>query len=265
MSEQALSERKTHLHDPIDLSIIMPCFNEAENIEKVLREWKQILVEEQIAHEIIVVNDGSSDGTGRILDRVRREMKGIKVIHQLNSGASRATRRGYELCKGRYILHTEATLRFEPLDFLRLWERREECPAIVAYRTHRLDSLFHGLLTRCQRFLLKRVINLDLHDPSVPFRLIRRDIATAVLRQIPEQTQAFNLWLSVTLSQIIQRPLVEVAVPFRKRLSCRIRRKHKTLLGRSIVTTREILTMRYGNSSRPGMPKLPAWPQESRA
>jgi len=261
-SEMASTDRAKS----VELSIIMPCFNEAETIEKVLAEWKELLDEEKISHEIIVVNDGSSDGTGRLLDRIRRDTKGIKVIHQLNSGPSKATRRGYELCRGRFVLHTEASLRYEPLDFIRLWEKREESPCVFAFRTHRLDGILRRLLSRVQCFLLKRLFNLESQDPSVSFRLMRRDIALAALKQIPQKAEALNLWLTVITSHTIApHSASEVAVPYRRRVSCRIRRKNRSLFSEALLSIREILAMRYGDTTRPGIGKLPAWQAETAA
>ena len=73
-----------------ELSVVVPCFNESNLIEGVLRQWIEMLVGEQIDFEMVVVNDGSSDGTGRILDNLRGEFAQVRVIHQLNFGHGRA-------------------------------------------------------------------------------------------------------------------------------------------------------------------------------
>lgn len=241
---------------PVDLSVIMPCFNEAESIERVVREWKEVLDEEAIAHEIVIVNDGSTDGTGRLLDRIRRDTPGIKVIHQLNSGPARATRRGYELCRGRFVLHAEASGRYEPVDFLRLWERREESPFVMAHRTHRLDSWLRRLGSRILRWSLTKGFNLSLSDPNMPFRLVRRDLALAALKRVPTSARGLNLWMNVILCQLIAGPVPEVAVPFRKRISHRLRRKQETLLSQSLSTLRDLIAMKYGNGTQPGLGKI---------
>lgn len=249
---KALSERTL----PVDLSIIMPCFNEAESIEKVLREWQELLEEEAIAYEIIVVNDGSSDGTGRLLDRIRRENKTIKVIHQLNSGADRATRRGYEMARGKWVLHAEASGRFEPLDFLRLWEKRETSPFVIAHRTHRLDSFLRRTLSKILRWQLRRSFNLRLIDPNVSFRLVRRDIAVVAIKEIPANAHSLNLWMDVILCKMITTAIPEVAVPYRKRITHRVRRKRETLFRQSRNIFRDLMAMKYGNGTQPGLGKL---------
>jgi len=251
--EKASSERQP----PAEVSIIMPCFNEAESIERVLREWKELLDEEVIAHEIIVVNDGSTDGTGRVLDRIRRDTKGIKVIHQLNAGSESATRRGYELCRGKFVLHAEASGRYEPLDFLRLWEQRDSAPFVMAFRTHRLDSPLRRGLSRALRSLLRRSFNLQLTDPNIPFRLVRRDLAMVALKRIPTSARALNLWMNIILAQLVDGPIPEVAVPFRKRLSHRLRRNQETLFRKSMNVFRDFMSMKYGNGTQPGLGKIP--------
>lgn len=249
---KALSERNL----PVDLSIIMPCFNEAESIEKVLREWQELLEEEAIAYEIIVVNDGSSDGTGRLLDRIRRDHKRIKVIHQLNVGADRATRRGYELARGKWVLHAEASGRFEPLDFLRLWEKRDFSPFVVAYRTHRLDGLLRRTLSKVLRWQLRRSFNLTLIDPNVSFRLVRRDMAMVAMKEIPTSAHSLNLWMDVILCKLVNNAIPEVAVPYRKRITHRVRRKRETLYRQARNIFRDLMAMKYGNGTQPGLKKL---------
>src|SRR3989338_8550426 len=92
-----------------ELSIVMPCYNESAGIEPVLMEWLLFLRGLKLSSfEIVVINDGSTDGTGRILDKLRRESRELRVFHQLNVGHGRAVRRGYETARGRYVAQVDS-------------------------------------------------------------------------------------------------------------------------------------------------------------
>src|SRR5262249_49409827 len=109
-----------------ELSIVIPCYNEADAIENVVRDWCTFLGElvGEVNYEILIVNDGSTDGTGRILDRIRKEQRCLRVIHQLNLGHDVAVRRGYDLARGRYVAQIDGNGRHEPTEFTAMWEKR---------------------------------------------------------------------------------------------------------------------------------------------
>lgn len=202
---------------PVELSVVMPCFNESEVIETLLKEWIAFLDEEVRDYEIIVVNDGSSDGTGRILDKVRREHKTLRVIHQLNLGAARAIRRGYETARGKYVLQVTSDGRYETCDFLRLWQQRQENALVLGARTHRLDPLLRRTLSHLLRRTVKWAFKQEISDSNVPFRLTRRDLATVYLSQLPPKSEAGNVMMAAFLKRDYPDRVVEVPVPHRLR------------------------------------------------
>lgn len=203
----------------VELSVIMPCFNESELIEPFLRQWWEALEKQLISFEIIVINDGSTDGTGRILDRLRRELRGVRVIHQLNAGHDRAVRRGYELARGDYIFQVDPNGRYEVSDFFRFWELREQRVLVVAHRTHCLDSLFRRVLSHLLRFVSKLLFRTQLKDPNAPFRLLRRDLLQWYLSKIQPGSNAINLSLAVWIEKDFPNAVSQVAIPFRQRAS----------------------------------------------
>src|SRR5581483_9301809 len=108
--------------------------NEAAHLEETLRAWETELNEQIKDFELLVINDGSKDGSGRLLDRLRKEMKNLRVIHQLNLGYERAIRRGYEASRGQYIAQVDLNGLYEPSDFLKLWENRRDQKLVLGKR-----------------------------------------------------------------------------------------------------------------------------------
>jgi dolichol-phosphate mannosyltransferase len=203
--------------NPLDLSMVMPVFNEGDIVEAVLKDWDKHLTEMGLSYELIVINDGSLDGTGRVLDKLRREMGQLRIIHQLNTGHGQAVRRGYSMARGEYILQCDLNGRYEPDDFTQLWELRGSQRMILGHRTHRLDSFPR----RCLSSLLKRlsfwITGVELQDPNVPFRLFKREPLMKFLRILPEGWRSTNLALSIYVSRETPQLISEVKIPFRQR------------------------------------------------
>lgn len=202
---------------PLSLSVVMPCFNEADIIEPLLREWTACLDEVVGEYEIVVVNDGSKDGTGRILDKLRREMKHLRVIHQLNGGYTVALRRGIEAARGTYLLQVNSDGRNDCEDFLRLWEKKDGNALVLGARTHRLDPLSHRLASRLLKKTVGWAFKFNLEDPDVPFRIVRRDIAMLYLSRVSPATEAVNVLLACWIKRDYSDRVAEIPVPHRLR------------------------------------------------
>src|SRR5262245_20095168 len=99
----------------VTLSVVMPAFNERETVGIVIR---RILTEVPIDLELIVVNDGSTDGTGEILDRMAAEDPRINVVHKTNGGKTSALIRGFELSRGQIVIIQDADLEYDPAEII---------------------------------------------------------------------------------------------------------------------------------------------------
>jgi dolichol-phosphate mannosyltransferase len=203
--------------ESLELSVVIPVHNEGDLIEGILRDWSTALSEAGINFEIIIINDGSMDGTGRTLDKLRREMSQLRVIHQLNCGHGRAIRRGYELARGRYILQMDGNGCYETIDFARLWEERGPGKLVLAHRTHRLDRLPRRALSQVLRRFAEFLFSVELNDPNAPFRLIHRDSLAPLLKQLPQGWEATNYCMSLLMKRELPGSVVEIKVPYRKR------------------------------------------------
>lgn len=201
----------------LDLSVVMPVFNEGDIVEPVLTEWHKALTEMGLSFELIVINDGSLDGTGRVLDKLRRDWTHLRVIHQLNTGHSQAIFRGYGLARGKYIFQCDLNGRYEPEDFSRLWESRGINRLVIAHRTHRLDSFPRRLFSSTLRKVTEWICGVKLQDPNVPARLFQREPLIPFLKLLPPGWKSTNLALSVYVSKETPQLISEIKIPFRKR------------------------------------------------
>lgn len=240
----ASSTREGLISSPVELSVIMPCYNESEGIETFLREWTRFLEEEVGSFEMVVVNDGSTDGTGRILDRLRKQMKALRVIHQLNTGHGRAVRKGMEASRGKYVLQVDANGRHEPRDSLRMWEKREEACLILGYRTHRLDNVLRRSFSQILKHWVRLLFGFDLQDANVPFRLVHRETAVKYLSLVSPFRKSVNLLIAILLRRDFPKGVIEIPIPYRNRQWGRSHEKFSVAFKRGLRFLMESLQLR---------------------
>lgn len=120
----------------MDLSIIIPMFNEAENVEATLRRVEEGLASFQGTYEIIAVNDGSLDNTLEILEKVAAQNGKVRIVsHSNNIGRGMALRTGFKESKGEIVVSIDADLSYDPryiLDFMRTLRTEQDIDFVLA-------------------------------------------------------------------------------------------------------------------------------------
>ena len=120
----------------MDLSIVIPMFNEAENVEHTFAKVEESLASFDGDYEIIAVNDGSTDNTLKVLQEIATLNKKIKVIsYSKNIGRGMALRTGFKEAKGKIIVSIDADLSYDPkyiIDFFKIFKEEENTDFILA-------------------------------------------------------------------------------------------------------------------------------------
>jgi len=185
------------------LSIVMPAYNEEEVIEAVVRQWTDMLARQfpTDTTRLIVVNDGSRDQTGAILDSIKEKYPRLMVVHQPNGGHGNAVANGYRQAvalDSEYVFQTDSDDQFITDDFQKLWARRNESPFILGYREERYDAPARLVITRILRLSIAAIYGTYIKDSNIPFRLIRGSFLRRLLAQLPTPTPfAPNIFLAV--------------------------------------------------------------------
>ncbi len=185
-----------------ELVIVMPAYNEEGCIEPVVSGWlKQLGAMGLKGHCLLVVNDGSRDQTGKILDSLAaKQPQGLKVIHQPNGGHGRALRHAYEQAlalEPSWVFHVDSDDQFIPEDLNKLWQQRHTSDFILGLRAVRHDAPHRLVITRIMRLLNFLAFGVFLKDANVPFRLIRGSYLKLLLEIVPATVFAPNIFLSV--------------------------------------------------------------------
>lgn len=183
----------------LELCVVMPAYNEAACIAEVIDKWGS-LAKQVSSFAMIVVNDGSKDNTGPILDSLAPSHPWLTVIHQQNGGHGRALRRAYDeavLKSPQWVFQVDSDDQFIPEDFPKLWTVRNESLFLLGYRKERHDDPVRLVITRVLRVLLALAASRYVPDSNIPFRLIRGDYLKKLLPLIPNGVFAPNILLSL--------------------------------------------------------------------
>jgi glycosyltransferase involved in cell wall biosynthesis len=197
------------------LSYFFPAHNEAENIEALIDEALLTLPSLADAFEIIAVDDGSTDGTAGIADRLASEHPGrVRVIHHAaNRGYGAALRSGFAAASYPLIAFTDGDRQFRVADLARLLARAEapDLPdVVVGFRLRRADPTIRLVYARAYRFCLRLFFGLQVSDVDCACKLFRR-LALEGIRL--ESSGAFVSAELLIKVRARGRSLVEVGIP----------------------------------------------------
>ncbi|HEY3021567.1 MAG TPA: glycosyltransferase family 2 protein [Solirubrobacteraceae bacterium] len=168
--------------DPL-VSVLVPAYNEARTIECVLRRVAAL----PLRLEIIVVDDGSADGTGEIVERLRSELPALRLERQDNGGKGAAVRRAIALSTGDFVVVQDADLEYDPADIPVLLGPLLDGRADAVYGTRlrggmpqRAHLFWHYAGNRFLSLLTNVMFNTTISDMEVGYKAFRGDLVRAI-------------------------------------------------------------------------------------
>lgn len=160
------------------LSVIIPVYNEVESIQIILKRVQDT----KLVDEIIVVDDGSKDGTRDLLKTLDGKKKVRVILHEHNKGKGAAVRTGMAAAKGDILLIQDADLEYDPRDYSQLLAPIIEGLADVVYgsrflgRAHRVTMFWHLVANKMLTFMTNILYNTILTDMETGYKVFRRGI-----------------------------------------------------------------------------------------
>jgi glycosyltransferase involved in cell wall biosynthesis len=158
------------------LSVVVPIYNERENVAALHESLTHALVGFGRAYEIVLVDDGSRDGTRDVLRSLAAHDPHLRLIFfRRNYGQTAAMAAGFGACRGRIVVSMDGDLQNDPADIGRLVEKLEQGYDVVCgWRRHRQDRVATRLLpSRVANFLIARVTGARIHDTGCSLKAYR--------------------------------------------------------------------------------------------
>ncbi|HKJ39205.1 MAG TPA: glycosyltransferase family 2 protein [Anaerolineales bacterium] len=198
------------------LSVIIPVYNEAKNVEEILKRVQAA----KLADEIVVVDDGSQDGTRDVLKKLDGKKKVRVILHEKNQGKGAAVVTGMNAAKGDILLIQDADLEYDPRDYPALLQPIEEGIADVVYGSrflgaaHRVAMFWHQVANKLLTFLTNILYDSILTDMETGYKVFRRE----VIENMTIRSKRFNFEPEFT-AKILKRKyrIFEVPITFNPR------------------------------------------------
>jgi len=201
------------------LYIVIPAYNEEENIETAAREWHDVVCKINEQSRVTVIDDGSRDGTYTKLKVLQKELPQLAALTRPNGGHGAAVLcgYGYALENGAdYVFQTDSDGQTLPSEFWRFWENRECYDIQIGCRKGRKDGLSRVFVTKTLRLVLFCLFGLWIKDANTPFRLMSAQSLAEVLPKIPDGHNLANVLLTVLYTKN-KKKMRYVPITFRPR------------------------------------------------
>lgn len=163
---------------PVLLSVVVPAYNEEGNIRALHAALVRVLEAEAIPFEIVVVDDGSTDGTWNAVEALAtRDLRVVALRHRRNFGKARALATGFAAAAGELMLTMDADLQDDPEEIPRFLDKLDEGYDLVSgWKQRRQDPLGKTLPSRFFNLTVRRISGVPLHDFNCGFKLYRASV-----------------------------------------------------------------------------------------
>mgnify|MGYP001568707225 FL=1 len=225
--------------------IIMPVYNEAECIEKVIQSWMKV-VNKYPGSEILAINDGSKDETKNKLNKLKNKFRKLKVLHKNNEGNGPTVMEGYWMAiktSHNWVFQTDSDDQYPPEYFHKLWKVRHKSNFILGYRLHMKEPLIRIIISKMISIFNIAVFGISLKDANTSFRLMKREYLKKLLKVLPKNLVAPNIFLSL-LASLDSHNVVHIPVPHRERKTGKISILGWNLFRLCVRGFRELVSLR---------------------
>jgi len=172
------------LRQSLPVSVVLLVHNEAEIIERVIRDFSEKLTNAVPGSELIVAEDGSTDGTKEILARLVQELPELRWEEgKERLGYVRAFKRALQLPKNELVLFCDSSGKHDPDDFWKMLPLMKDHDLVIGYKEDRADPLYRVVMSRVFNFTVNQYFSTSFRDINCPLRLFKKSVFSKVAAQ----------------------------------------------------------------------------------
>jgi glycosyltransferase involved in cell wall biosynthesis len=159
------------------LSVFLPCYNEQDNVKSTVANALAVLEKLTDDYELIIVNDGSRDNTGKIADSLAAANPRIRVVHHpVNLGYGAALQSGFKAASKKLVFYTDGDGQFDMNELPPLMPLIDEYDIVSCYRINRQDPFMRKVNAFFWTILVNLVFDMHIRDVDCSFKLYKREI-----------------------------------------------------------------------------------------
>jgi dolichol-phosphate mannosyltransferase len=182
---------------PAELCIVIPVYNEEENIVSLIQDWHKVFLKLNIQHQFFVVEDGSTDKSYPFLEVLRKEIPNIEIIQQSNQGHGPSILKGYHLALfGQWVFQIDSDHQLDTNSFELLWKERNSYDLLIGERKEKGSSGARNVISLVSSTAVRLLYGNRLQDVNSPYRLIRTSLLAQALEAIPMNCFVPNILMS---------------------------------------------------------------------
>lgn len=179
------------------LAVVIPVYNEQDHLGPLLRDWRPVFQQATTRFRLILIDDGSTDQSLRILQAIQREDPTMEVITQPNAGHGPAILRGYRhALDAQWVFQIDSDHQLDQGAFTELWANRDRYDLLLAERVDKDASPGRHLMSGISRGIVHAFFGTAVNDVNSPYRLMRAARLSDSLQKIPANSFAPNVLIT---------------------------------------------------------------------
>lgn len=182
-----------------NLYLVMPAYNEAENIEDVVNSWYPLLEGKGEDSKLVVADSGSTDDTHKLLTQLMGRYPKLEILSDTGRqhGPKLMALYAYAIENGAdYIFQTDSDGQTNPDEFHRFWKLRGKYDAIIGKRLSRGDGKSRKFVERVLCMILRIYFRVSVPDANAPFRLMKAELVSKYIKRLPKEYDLPNVMLT---------------------------------------------------------------------
>lgn len=182
------------------LYIVIPAYNEEENIKSVIDDWYPIVEKYGEDSRLVIVDDGSKDSTYALMQEYAKDRPKFTPITKPNSGHGATVLYAYHYAMEQgadYIFQTDSDGQTLPSEFPEFWEQKEENDMVIGWRNSRQDGGSRVFVTKTLKLVIKMCFGVTVTDANTPFRIMKTSTLKEYIGIVPKDFNLSNVIISV--------------------------------------------------------------------